>query len=100
MKTKVTITKDYDDPHGNVSTYEVKLNGQVVGSMEKSSSWNRERYAADLYQGTIDGVGDGEDYTVEFPVRYGCDARQALTQCKAALREYVKANAAALSDPS
>jgi hypothetical protein len=93
---KIAITKDYDDPQGGVATYEVLLDGQVVGSMEKSSSWNGERYAADYYCGTIDAVDGGDDYTVAVEVAYQCDARQALTRCKAALREYVKTHAAAL----
>lgn len=95
--TKITFVKSYDDPQGNVTSYEIELNGHYVGSLEKSSSWNGERYAADGYHVGVDSATeDGPDFAESFVVSYKLEARAALKAAKDAARAYIRANAAAL----
>jgi hypothetical protein len=89
-KPVVRFVQTYHDPCGNVTNYDVVVDGEVCGQLSKDSSWNGERYAVDGYCVEIDFCDDADELNAEESFEFRSTmstAREALQLARAWARK-------------
>lgn len=90
MARKLKFEQTERDTQGN-ATWEITLNGEYVGRIEKSTVWCGDGYCADGYDVQVETVDDLKEECFQVANIWtrgnGMTARVALAACKAFARQ-------------